>query len=386
MRPFVGTSVGGAVYRKYLDEGSSSSHKQKGQKTDKATQPDGEVHHFIDTGNTYEPAIQQPEVRKVQPPSLANGGSGVLVAGGVLGAGLALVTLDNPLSFAFLAGTGAALASAAVAAHRIYYNQKAQQQLKTLKAQIEEASPIDELQKQLQQYQLPDKQREWRNLWLYVGLISAYIKGTIDLSAASLTQLEEHLQLDPDKQQQVKKAVFADVLNQMLEDHLIAEEEERDLQAIQEVLGLSDAAIEQERQTIRAMAQLREAKAKSPEPVEADVHLKQGEVCYYSTEGRIVKEKIVNRYQADNQVHKEIGYDTDMEGDLYLTDRRILLVSDGAREYRLNTILDVTLSLEDNTVQLTIEDRKTPVILTMPNAPLFAAKLEQLLEPEAAEE
>jgi hypothetical protein len=133
------------------------------------------------------------------------------------------------------------------------------------------------------------------------------------------------------------------------------------------------------------MADIREQMQQGPQPVEADVNLKQGETCYYCTEGRILKEKILNRYQADNIIHKEIGYDTEMEGTLYLTDRRLLLVSDGAREYRLNTILDVTLSLEDNTVQLTIEKRKNPVILTVPNAPLMAAKLEQLLEPEAAD-
>lgn len=383
MRPFVGTSAGGAVYRKYLDEGSGSSKKPSKKQNGQPPQPEDEIYHFINTGNTYESPIKQPEVRKVKPPSLPGGFNGKLIAGMILGAGLALVRWQNPFSLSFFIGSATALASGTVASYRTYYNRKAQQQFKTLRAQLTAESPLKGLREQLKQHQLPHEQAQWRDLWLYVECISAYMEGKLALSA---TDLEDHLSLEAETQKQVKKAVFADVLNQVLEDHLISESEEAELKEVRAVLGLPESAIEQELQTIRIMTQLRKETERSPEPVEVDLNLKQGETCYYVTEGRILKEKIMNHYQEANQVHKEIGYDTEMEGDLYLTDRRLLLVTAGAREYRLNKILDVTLSLEDNTVQLTIEKRKNPVILTAPNAPLLAAKLEQLLEPEVEHE
>jgi hypothetical protein len=385
MRPFVGTSVGGAVYRKYLDENGKSKKRRQG-KGNGHQGPADEQHHFVDSGNTYQSPVQQSSVRKVKPPSLPRVVPVAVAIGLVIGVGVLLAYLTQPLSLGFWVGLGLTAGSAGWAVYTEVFNRRAHKQLDHLKAQLDQEQPIEALQTALNEIQLPDRQRHWRDLWLYVALITAYFEDRLSLTAEGLEALERQLAVQSGTAQQVKQVVFAEMLNQTLEDHVISEDEQAELSALQKVLGLSDDAIEQELQTIKAMADIREQMQQGPQPVEADVNLKQGETCYYCTEGRILKEKILNRYQADNIIHKEIGYDTEMEGTLYLTDRRLLLVSDGAREYRLNTILDVTLSLEDNTVQLTIEKRKSPVILTTPHTPLLAGKLEQLLELEEPEE
>ncbi len=53
-----------------------------------------------------------------------------------------------------------------------------------------------------------------------------------------------------------------------------------------------------------------------------------------------------------------------------------------ARDYPLNRILDMCLSLEDHTVQLTPDGRKNPVILSMPDIATFAGKLRQVVAME----
>lgn len=385
MRPFIGTSFGGAVYRKYLDEGGSGSKKQRQGKQGGSRAATDEEYHFVDSGNTYQSPVQHPEVRKVQPPILPKVMNTAIAIGLILGGVLFFVYLNHPLSFGFWTSMVILAGAVGQAIYNKVYNQRAQKQLENLNNQLDTDTPTSTIQTRLKQTKLPKQQAHWRDLWFYIYLITAYMEDQVALTASELEALEAQLAVPEKTRKQVKQVVFSEVLDQTLQDHVITKEEEAELRELKEVLGLSDDAIEQELQTIKVMADIRDQMQQSPEPVAADVNLKQGETCYYRAEGRMLKEKILNRYQANNTIHKEIGYDTEMEGTLYLTDRRVLLVSDGAREYRLNTILDLTLSLEDNTVQLTVEKRKHPVILTVPNAPLMAGKLEQLLEPEGAE-
>ena len=384
MRPFVGTSVGGAVYRKYLDEGGSGSKKQRQGKQGGAKAATGDEYHFVDSGNTYQSPVQQPKVRKVKPPTIPTIINTPVLLGLLFGTVLCFIYLDYPLSFGFWTSILILAGSITKPVYEKVYNKRAKQQLEALKKHLDSDSPLNSIQTKLKQTKLPNQQAQWRDLWFYVYLVTAYMEGQLTLKASELEALEAELAVPEKTRKQVKQAVFGEVLDQTLEDHVITEDEEVELRELQKVLCLSNDAIEQELKTIKVMADIREQMQQTPEPVEVDVNLKQGETCYYRTEGRILKEKILNRYQANNIIHKEIGYDSEMEGTLYLTDRRVLLVSDGAREYRLNTILDVTLSLEDNTVQLTIEKRKNPVILTTRHTPLMAGKLEQLLELEGA--
>ena len=57
----------------------------------------------------------------------------------------------------------------------------------------------------------------------------------------------------------------------------------------------------------------------------------------------------------------------------------------GSREYRMNRILGVTADPEAGLVELTLSNRKNPVLITVQEPLLFAARVEKVLQ-ESSEE
>lgn len=61
-----------------------------------------------------------------------------------------------------------------------------------------------------------------------------------------------------------------------------------------------------------------------------------------------------------------------------ITDRRMVLAGRGSREYRLNQLLDITVDPEAGVIELTMNKRKSPIILTAENLMLLSARLERV--------
>lgn len=193
-------------------------------------------------------------------------------------------------------------------------------------------------------------------------------------------QFERQTVLSREELEELHIVLFQRRFEALARDHSLTEGDERHLRELAERLDLGEQQIGEELDTLAVLAEIRKEGEAFPAEVEPPVRLTGGEKCYAAVPGRLLKEKVQQYRTIDRVRHKYVGFETDMEGTICLTDKRILIVADGSRDYRLNRILDVILSLEDATVRLVLDGRKTPVILTLERPALFAARMQHLLD------
>lgn len=184
-----------------------------------------------------------------------------------------------------------------------------------------------------------------------------------------------------DKQRyQIKLDYFITSVDQFLADHQLSEEEEKALSAMADELDISPESVQSEWDLIKILSDIRTRANQDLKPVDVAINLKRGEQCFYQGSGKVINQRVLKRFQRNNVQYREVGYDVDMEGQIYVTSTRILITDDGARSYPLRNILDVTLSLEDQTVQLMLDNRKSPLIITSPEPSVLATVIQKLLE------
>lgn len=360
----------GLYYRKYASsKGWSSSQRTSGAQN--------EVEHFVDTGLTYcKGGISVERYEPTVPPVPA--ASPVYLILVVIGALLFLSGLA--------AGTAQTVAGLALLVSGIIINRRFQKQKQDLiekldlfGEQLKARESVEEILSGYNQIESAGKLRAWFDFHFFTLIHDSFYEDPNYISPDELLELEKQVAVPSSNIVRIKAATFSSFLDAVMEDHVISEDEEERLDALQKNLRLSDCDIQEERTLIDIMCSMRRAMSEELKAFEVDINLKTNENCFYCTEGRFLKQKTVKRYQQNLVKHKIIGYDIDMEGQIYLTDNRILMVGGGSRSYELKKIIDVTLSVEDNTVQVVIDGRKSALIITMRDCAVFTGKLKNLL-------
>ncbi len=381
-----GAYVYGGRHGLYFREQLGKAREQRAQRSDGGVsvlaedqdEQGGAIEYFVDTGLTFDPPVEPVELPPVQEPELPSAwnqtaiGLGVSLIGIVIGGYLGPVVLGFALTLPFIA-----LGYGWVANWR---NDKARAELqRALEALDERDDPRPALNTPHAE-RLGEAQRVWLEFQVFEALVARTVEDDDVVTAEDLQAFEEASLMPLELRQAMKADAFEALFDALLADHQLTSEEEGALRQLAERLALDVSVIGAELQTLDVMGTLREEMEGDLAPVETDIRLKRGETCYFDGEGRQLVSRVQRRFQRNNIQYKEIGYETDIDGRILLTERRIMLIDDGSRSYRLNRVLDEELSLEDNTVRLTLDNRKNPVILTLPNAPVFAARLQRVLK------
>lgn len=186
------------------------------------------------------------------------------------------------------------------------------------------------------------------------------------------------LELAEDEIVSLKHQIFVDHFNQCVEDMVLDENEESDLMSIIQRLEIPQTLIRGELETIRYLSSIRQQSEAPLCAIDADLSLPKGEECYFTTAARILKEKILRTRTQGGVKIKTRGHEAECEGTAYLTNKRVLVVANGTKSYPINKILDHVLNLESNILEITVDGRKTPLLLSMPAIAPFAAKLEMV--------
>lgn len=360
----------GLYYRKYAKKGRGGrSTAQRGE----------EVRYFVDTGLTFRKGTAEAAPEEAAAPALPNKGS-MMTPLVVLGVLMILVWVYND-HWVFVLPAVIFFAGAYLDKQKHEKSrQEARKLLQAIDRGLEEKADVPALLEKHQQTRLPDAYRRWLDHQVMALFLDAYFEDPDYILPEELQQLEARVRVPRNEREQMKAEAFGSFLDAVMEDHVISREEEGQLRRLQEDLAIEDFRIARELELIDRMCRFRDAMEAPLEPVEVGIRLKRNEVCYHHTRGRLLKEKVMRSYQRQGVRYKEIGYDTDMEGDIYLCDKRLLIVDSGSRSYQLHRVLDVTLSVEDHTVQLTLDGRKSPLIFTMEDIGVFAGKVEKVLE------
>lgn len=178
----------------------------------------------------------------------------------------------------------------------------------------------------------------------------------------------------------IKVRIFREIFDRFMEDHLLDDNEERALHGLTNNLGIPEKDISNEIRSIEIMSQIRKAIEAELKPIDIDIKIQKSEMCYFISQAKILKKKILKTRTLQGTKIKDIGYVIEKEGKVYLTNKRILMVYEGTTTIKLVKILDITTTPEANLLELIIDGRKTPILITLPTAAVFAAKIQQAID------
>ncbi len=392
---------GGVYYRKYARKGKMRSRSRNNTAKANTVGPSavshdstdlnevrgvqtgtGMVEVFVDTGVTWPSPIRIKKPEPFPAPDLPRT-EGLLYGGLIPGAAL-LITGSLGLLGGVAVGIGFLLVAAGVGGH-LFLSRKNSQAVDILMALREELARDEPNEGKLEALLirmavLRGTWRKWLDFHGGYHLEEAIAERPDQIPEKLIDRFERQTVLGRDELEKLHVALFQRRFEALAGDHILTLDDERHLHDLAGRLDLDQDQIGEELDTLAILSEIREESESFPDEIKAPVRLSKREPCYAAVPGRLLKEKVQQYRTIDRVRHKYVGYEIDMDGTLCLTDKRILIVADGSRSYHLSRILDVILSLEDATVRLVLDGRKTPVVLTMERPALFAARLQHLLE------
>lgn len=373
----------GLYYRKYLKRGSRSAGNRRGRADmDSSGRVGGPVSLFRDTGVTFAGKSAQDQTLSRTDPTFPSPKVAEMP--------LLFLLLLTALLFFFSFSDGASwllfpalllfTASLAGMGWHGYWKRKAESEL----MKIEKRSSAEKslvLEEPVTNERMPKRWQAWLFAHLHAVIAELAMRHEEMDTLPTLRMLDQKLPFNREFIEQTRASLLGTLLDEMLEDHLLSEEEEQALLRLLDELRLPSALIQHELDRIHHYSRIRKEMEKPLEEIQPGIALVRGEVAYHLFEPvRLLHERVLNRFQRDGVQYRELGYEVDMEGKCILTDRRILIIDRGSREYRLNRILGVTADPEAGLVELTLSNRKNPVLITVQEPLLFAARVEKVLQ------
>jgi len=193
-----------------------------------------------------------------------------------------------------------------------------------------------------------------------------------------LAQAARLLTLSASDAQHARIEAFKRLYLELIADHELSEAEDQTLRQIQQALTIPDGAIHEEVQTITELREARTIREGDLKQIPVDIALPAGEICYHRTTGQLLEKRVLRSYTLNRVRHKEEGLVPTGEGKVYLTSKRIVLVGDGVTSYQLGKVLDVDVDMDKKHLTLTVDGRKRPVYLAVPDAIVTGAMIERL--------
>ena len=93
---------------------------------------------------------------------------------------------------------------------------------------------------------------------------------------------------------------------------------------------------------------------------------------------RLLKSKIQRSFQRDGQKYQVRGLEVDKDGQLLVTDKRILLIHAGTTSIPIAKVLHVEVDWDRSLITLTKDGAEKPVLLTTPRAAEAGAIIAQM--------
>lgn len=358
----------GLYYRKNLPKNANANQRQ--------TNDTQTVELFSDTGVTY----HQKNSAKCKPyeieypPSTSALANITLIFGGIA----LIVSLFLSIEIVFLALLLIA-ASAIIRASKKNRLRKAIAKILEVTTNIEKGEELPDNHHPEIQKILTSEFKEYfcESLHAQVSEI-AFSNESIETSH-TLKMLEKSYPIDKSKQIHIRRSILGNILDELIDDGMLTHEEENAFFEAVSICGLQKEDIPDELKKLEQFKQLRILLESPLSEIKVNFPLLRGEKAYAVFNIiRILNERVKRRFQQDKVQYKETGYEIDMEGIGYLTDRRLLILEKGSREIRLNTILDTIVDAEGGIIELVVSNRKNPLILTCENVLELSVMIEKV--------
>ena len=208
----------------------------------------------------------------------------------------------------------------------------------------------------------------WASACHYCVSQHAAKKGDISSNELGfLRSLESNGGIDIKFAKRSKLCAFRQAYISAVADHELTVAEESQLANLRAKLEIQDHEIEQEANLLRVLSELRELSLDRLKPIETAFKMGSDEVCYLEVRARILKRKVIGRHQKQGTRYKEMGYETEKDGTLVVTSKRVMLVHEGVSSVPHNKIQGINVDVEKAIISLAKDGRKTPIFYTAPD-------------------
>lgn len=359
----------GLYYRKNL--GSLGNSQSQAKNTNQGNWQVDEEEIFTDTGLTYLPqSIQKPVF--ILPPLTNKAGNATLF----LGIAMIIAALFTQ-AIEFKIGIGL------IGAALILWNRREKQKVIKIERSLEKLVALNPSEQNTHNWNLLTSgisETAKRNLALHC--IQSWLENQIELGQIiSKKQIQSILDLDEDQFNNLVILIYKDVVEQVLADHQLTEEEEKLISQIESKWEIAPPVIQEEKKLIAQFKQLRELQFETLTPIISQRSFSSDEKLYFESEGRLLNLRILDSWQQNKIRYKNMGYKLDIQGILRLSEKSISIEEDrNKRNYPIDQIEDIYLPADSGVVEIFLQNRKSPLVITCPNLFKFVAILNKIIE------
>ncbi len=193
-----------------------------------------------------------------------------------------------------------------------------------------------------------------------------------------IQNIQHFLKVEPKTLENLILLLYKDAVESVLADHQLSEEEEVLISDIEVKWNIATPVVQEEKKLIAAFKRLREIQFEELQPLhKAD----SDQLLYFEAEGRLLNLRVLDTWQQNRVRYKNMGYKLDMEGRLSISEQSFgITAGRDSRFYRTREIEDIYLSSENGVVEIFLQNRKSPVIISSPRLFEFAAILQKIID------
>ena len=188
-----------------------------------------------------------------------------------------------------------------------------------------------------------------------------------------IQELESIIGIDDSYKKQAKVELFKSYYLNAIEDRLITDLEINTLNNIAEGLGIDQNVIKEEMKIVQEIIRMQKLKYPLTPLTTVPITIQKGETAYYSARG-----KILTKRKAPKNSNYEYEYVVQREGNLVITNKRILLVKDGTTSIYISDVLDIDVDLDNKVLHISKGTSVTPTIIQTEEI-LFCGKIIDIL-------
>jgi hypothetical protein len=195
----------------------------------------------------------------------------------------------------------------------------------------------------------------------------------------AIQNLESVISISDLYKKEAKLEIFKSYYLNAIEDRLITDLEINTLNNITEGLGMEQSDIRKEMQTVNKIIKMQGLQHPLPTLSTVPIAIQKSETAFYSSSG-----KVLTRKKAPRNSSSQYEYSIKREGNLVVTNKRVLVVNEGTTSVDISDILDVDVDIDDNFILISKGKSDTPTIIQTDEA-LYCGKIIDIIKTNVAQ-
>lgn len=197
------------------------------------------------------------------------------------------------------------------------------------------------------------------------------------LEKEAIQNLESIINISDSYRKEAKLEIFKSYYLNAIGDRLITNSEISTLNNIAEGLGIDKADIGEEIQTVKEIIRMQDLKHPLPILATVPFSIQKSEAAFYCSKG-----KVLSRKKAAKNSNSKYEYSIKREGDLVVTNKRVLVVREGTTSIDIKDILDVDVDIDNKFIILSKGSSEASTIIQTEEA-LFCGKIIDIIRNNA---